>query len=76
MNPPEFKYIEITVKFVGDNYQETREMYSQRVNFEWMFQNRPMLIQQIVAVVNDLDLPDLAYLPPTPLTPGSFTEVK
>jgi hypothetical protein len=73
---PEFKFIEITVKFVGDSYQETREMYLQRVNFDWMFQNRPMLVQQIAAVVNDLELPSLAYQPPTPLTPGSFTEVK
>jgi hypothetical protein len=73
MKDPEFKYVEVTVKFVGDNYQETREMYSQRINFEWAFLNRPMLIQQIVAVVNELALPDLVYRSPTP---GSFTEVK
>ena len=73
MTHPDFKYVEVTVKFIGDNYQENREMYSQRVNFDWMFQNHPRLIQQIVAVVNELDLPDLVYRSPTP---GFFTEVK
>jgi hypothetical protein len=67
----DFKYVEVTIKFVGDNYQETREMYSQRINYEWAFLNRPMLIQQIVAVVNELELPDFVYRSPTP---GAFTK--
>ena len=73
MTNPDFKYIEVTVRFVGDNYQETREMYSQRINFEWALLSRPMLIQQIVAVVNELALPDLVR---QSSMPGSFTEIK
>ena len=54
---PEFKTIEITVKFLANDYKDTREVYVQRLNFEWYFMNRPKLIEQIVAVVNGLEFP-------------------
>lgn len=73
MTNPDFKYVEVTVKFIGDNYQENREMYSQRINFDWAFQNRPLFIPEIVAVVNELKFPDLVF---RSTKPGSFTEVK
>jgi hypothetical protein len=67
---PEFKTVEISIKFLGNDYKDTREIYVQRVNFDWYFNNRPTLVQQIVAVVNELE-----FLPPT-VPPGSWQEVK
>jgi hypothetical protein len=67
---PQFKTVEITIKFLGDDYKDTREVYVQRLNFDWYFNTRPTLVQQIVAVVNGLEFP----LPN--VRPGSFTEVK
>jgi hypothetical protein len=66
---PEFKTVEITIKFTGDDYKNNREVYAQRLNFDWYFNNRPTLIQQIIAVVNDLEFP-------LPKTLGSWQEVK
>lgn len=71
---PEFTHVEITVKFIGDDYKSTREVYVQRINFDWYFNNRPALIQQIVAVVNGLEFPAPVYVSAVP--PGSFQEVK
>jgi hypothetical protein len=67
---PEFKTVEISIKFLGDDYKNTREIYVQRLNFHWYFQNRPTLVQQIVAVVNELEFPSTA------MGPGSWREVK
>ena len=70
---PEFKTVEITVRFLGTDYKDTREVYMQRINFDWYFNNRPTLIQQIVAVVNELEFPLPEYVS---VRPGSFEEVK
>ena len=70
---PNFKMVEITVKFLADDYKDTREVYVQRINFDWYFNNRPTLIQQLVAVVNQLEFPVREY---AAVQPGSFVEVK
>lgn len=70
---PDFTHVEITVKFIGDDYKSNREVYVQRVNFDWYFNNRPTLVQQIVAVVNGLEFPAQEY---ASVPPGSFVEVK
>ena len=57
---PEYKYVEIQIRFVSDDYKHTVETYAQRINFDWYFNNRPTLIQQVIAVVNGLEFP----LPP------------
>ena len=54
---PEYKYVEIQIKFVSDDYKHTVETYAQRINFDWYFNNRPTLIQQVIAVVNGLEFP-------------------
>ena len=54
---PEYKQVEITVKFLADEYKHNHEAYVQRINFDWYFNKHPMLIQEIVAVVNGLKLP-------------------
>lgn len=48
-----FKQLEVTVRLLG-NYNETSEIYCQRVNYDWAFSARPMLVQEIIAVVNGL----------------------
>lgn len=68
---PEFKTVEITIKFTCDDYRANREVYVQRLNFDWYFNNRPTLIQQVIAVVNGLEF----SLPPS-TTLGSWQEVK
>lgn len=68
---PEYRMVEITIKFLADDYKDTREVYVQRINFDWYFSNHPTLIQKIVAVVNGLETPPLVSVPP-----GSFQEVK
>ena len=70
---PNFTHVEITVKFIGDDYKSNREVYVQRVNFDWYLNRRQALVQQIVAVVNDLEFPAPVYVS---ATPGSFQEVK
>ena len=71
---PEHKFVEISVRFLGDDYKATREVYVQRINFDWYFSHRPALVQQIVAVVNGLEFPAPVYVSAVP--PGSFQEVK
>lgn len=68
---PEFKTVEITIKFTGDDYKANREVYTQRLNFDWYVHNRPTLIQQVIAVVNGLEFPL-----PASVMPGSWQEVK
>lgn len=51
------KYIEVTVKLLGDDYKETIEAYSQRINYEYFQQTKPNMVAQIAAVVNDLPIP-------------------
>lgn len=70
----EYNKVEISIKFLTNDYKETWEAYVQRVNFEWYMTQRPMLVQQIVAVVNGLEFPVPEYKSAVP--PGSFVEVK
>lgn len=56
-NVPEgSQYVEITVRFVGHDYRSTRDVYTQRINYDWAMMQRPNMIPQIIAVVNDLEV--------------------
>lgn len=56
-NAPEgSQYVEITVRVVGHDYRSTRDVYTQRVNYDWVMMQRPNMIPQIIAVVNDLEV--------------------
>ena len=70
----EYNKVEISIKFLTDDPKDTWEAYVQRVNFDWYMTQRPMLVQQIVAVVNGLEFPLPEYKSAIP--PGSFVEVK
>jgi hypothetical protein len=70
---PQFKTVEITVKFIADEYKHNQEVYVQRVNYDWVLNHRPTFVQQVIAVVNGLVFPLPEY---RSATPGSYTEVK
>lgn len=55
--PSPAEYVEITVKFLAEEYRDNREVYTQRINYEWVLNNRPMLVQEVIAVFNGLVLP-------------------
>jgi hypothetical protein len=55
--PSPTEYVEITVKFLAEEYRDNREVYTQRINYEWVLNNRPMLVQEVIAVFNGLVLP-------------------
>ena len=62
------KHVEVSIRFLDSDYKDTRDIYVQRLNYEWVMFNRPTFVQQIVATVNDLDPPEfatLAYMEPT-----------
>ena len=71
---PEYKTVEITVKFLADNHQDACTVYLQRVNYDWMVNQRPTLVQKIIANVNDLEFRLPEYKSAFP--PGSYQEVK
>ena len=70
----EFTEVEITVKFLTDDHQDVRTVYLQRVNYDWMVNQRPTLVQKIIANVNDLEFRLPEYKSAFP--PGSYQEVK
>lgn len=52
-----YKWIEVTVKLVGEDYKESVEVYNQRLNFEYFKQGKPSMVAEIAAIVNDLPMP-------------------
>ena len=54
--PRESRFVEVTIRFLDENEHVAREVYVQRVNYDWVFTCRPTMIQQIIAAVNDLEL--------------------
>jgi hypothetical protein len=51
------KWLEITVKLIGEDYKENVEVYSQRINYEYFQQIKPLMVAEIAAIVNDLPMP-------------------
>lgn len=74
MTEPNFTHVEIAVKFIGDDYKSNREVYVQRISFDWYMNRHSALVQQIAAVVNDLKFPDPIYV--SAGLPGAYQEVK
>ena len=63
------KWIEVTVKLVGEDYKESMEVYTQRINYEYFQQAKPSMVAEIAAIVNDLPQP-------RPLVPpGTWQEI-
>ena len=53
------KWVEVTIRLIGEDYKQTVDVYSQRINYEYFQQTRPGMVAEIVAVVNDLRMPVL-----------------
>lgn len=51
------KYVEVTVRLIGEDYKQTVDVYSQRINYDYFQQIRPDMVAQIVAVTNGLPIP-------------------
>jgi hypothetical protein len=61
-----YRWIEVTVKLIGEDYKESVEVYTQRINYEYFQQAKPTMVAEIVAVVNDLRMPELVAVPISP----------
>jgi len=51
------KYVEVTVRLIGDDYKQTVDVYNQRIGYDYYQQQKPDMVAQIVAVVNGLPIP-------------------
>ena len=61
-----YKWIEVTIKMVGEDYRVTEEVYKQRINFDYFQMAKPSMVAEIVAVVNDLTMPRIELPPMSP----------
>ena len=57
------RWVEVTIRLIGEDYKETVDVYSQRINYDYFQQTRPGMVAEIVAVVNDLQMPRIARPP-------------
>lgn len=53
-----YKHVEITVTLIGEDYKQNLECYTQRINYEHFQQAKPNMVAEIIAVVNDLRMPE------------------
>jgi len=51
------KWLEITVRLIGEDYKTTTDVYTQRLNIDYCHSQRPDLVPEIIAVVNNLSMP-------------------
>ena len=49
------KWVEVTIRLIGEDYKQTVDMYSQRMHYEYYYEIQPNLIAEIAAVVNGLN---------------------
>lgn len=64
---PEFDYVEITIRRVSkDDFRKSQDLYKQYVRDEWVMSNGGRLIREVIAVVNDLRVPDYHSMPMSP----------
>lgn len=61
-----YKWIEVTVKLVGEDYKESVEVYNQRINFEYFQQSQSNMVAEIAAIVNNLPMPRIELPPMSP----------
>jgi hypothetical protein len=60
------RWVEVTVRLIGDDYKESCEVYCQRINHDYFQQVKPNMVAEIAAIVNDLRMPQ---------TLGSWEEI-
>jgi hypothetical protein len=51
------KWLEITVKLIGEDYKENVEVYTQRLQIDYVHTQRPELVTEVIAVINGLGMP-------------------
>ena len=51
------RWVEVTIRLIGDDYKETVDVYSQRIGHEYFQQQKPDMVAEIAAVVNGLPIP-------------------
>lgn len=51
------RWVEVTVRLIGDDYKESCEVYCQRINYDYFQQSKPGVVAEIAAIVNDLPMP-------------------
>jgi len=51
------KWLEITVKLIGEDYKENVEVYTQRLPIDYVHTQRAELVTEVIAVVNGLSMP-------------------
>ena len=51
------KWLEITVKLIGEDYKENVEVYTQRLPLDYVHTQRAELVPEVIAVVNNLSMP-------------------
>jgi hypothetical protein len=57
------RWVEVTIRLIGEDYKQTVDVYSQRINYDYFQQTRPGMVAEIVAVVNDLKIPQIMHIP-------------
>ena len=60
------RYVEITIRRVNGDFRETKEIFKQYINDEWAMSNGARVIREVIAVVNDLRLPEYQSVPMNP----------
>ena len=60
------RWVEVTIRLIGEDYKQTVDVYSQRINYDYFQQTRPGMVAEIVAVVNDLRMPQTMHIPSSP----------
>ena len=48
------KFVEFTIKIIGEEYKDNKEVYSQKLNYDYVFSNDPYLFQKVIATINKL----------------------
>jgi hypothetical protein len=51
------RWVEVTIRLIGEDYKETVDVYSQRINYDYFQEAKPNMIAEIAAVVNGLTKP-------------------
>jgi hypothetical protein len=57
------KWVEVTIRLIGEDYKQTVDVYSQRINYDYFQEAKPNMIAEIAAVVNSLKMPQTMHIP-------------
>jgi hypothetical protein len=52
-----YKWIEVSIRLIGENRNGYEEVYCQKIGYEYFQQSKPYMVEDIAAVVNNLETP-------------------